>query len=126
MRVRGGATTASWLVRYVSPTTKQRRTKGVGAYPTVSLREARARAAEVRRVVTSGVDPLGAPAASTTGDESAGPVTFAKAAGKVIEAKREAWRNAKHQAQWRNTLATYCAPIASKPVGEVTRADVVQ
>jgi integrase len=35
------------------------------------------------------------------------------------------WRNAKHQQQWRNTLAVYCVKIWTKPVDTIGTEDVL-
>jgi integrase len=42
-----------------------------------------------------------------------------------IAAHESGWRNAKHRAQWRNTLETYCARIWSHPVDTIAAADIV-
>ena len=52
--------------------------------------------------------------------------TFAEAASHVIELRRPTWSNAKHAAQWTNTLATYAHPlIGTKRVDEVNSGDVL-
>src|SRR5205823_3761171 len=43
--------------------------------------------------------------------KAAGGVTFKQCADRYIAAHEPAWRNGKHRAQWRATLATYCFPI---------------
>ena len=47
-----------WKLRFISPSTKQRRDMGLGAYPDVSIADARAKAEEARRLLASGVDPI--------------------------------------------------------------------
>ena len=39
---------------------------------------------------------------------------------------RAGWRNDKHRYQWQATIATYCAPIAAKPVNAITTEDVLR
>ena len=80
----------SWVLRYQRQ--GRRRDMGLGAYPEVSLAEARAKALEARRQILQGHDPL-AERARTVG------LTFKNAAEALIEAKRPGWRNAKHAAQ---------------------------
>ena len=45
----------------------------------------------------------------------------------VIEAKRAGWQNAKHAAQWENTLATYAFPIiGARDVADIDTAAVLE
>ena len=47
-------------------------------------------------------------------------MTFREVAALYIAAHEDAWRNAKHRAQWRSTLDTYAGPELGKlPVGKV-------
>lgn len=89
---------------------------GLGAYPVVSLREARAKALENRRAVAQGIDPRGG-----------GVPTFADAAEKVIAIHRPSWREgARSEKIWRSSLQRYAHPsIGDKAVDEVTTADVL-
>lgn len=53
-------------------------------------------------------------------------VTFKTAAGYCIDAHEAGWRNTKHAAQWRSTLATYVFPVMGDlPVGKVGTAEVL-
>ena len=52
--------------------------------------------------------------------------TFAHAAHSVIALRRPTWSNAKHAAQWENTLATYVHPaLGKKLASDITSADVL-
>jgi hypothetical protein len=94
---------------------------GLGAADLVTLAEARDAAIENRKLARAGGDPLAAKR-----NRVAVP-TFNEAVQKVIELYSPTWRNAKHAAQFRNTLSTYAGPIiAAKPVSEVTSADVLR
>lgn len=54
-------------------------------------------------------------------------MTFDDCAAAYIEAHRGGWRNAKHAAQWLNTLSTYASPvIGALPVAEVDTDLVVK
>ena len=90
--------------------------RGLGAYPAVSLSEARKAAAAVaEEAKTLSKMPARVPVP-----------TFGKAAREYINANSPTWSNAKHAAQWRNTLARYADPvIGDLPVDEVTTADVL-
>jgi integrase len=78
---------------------------GLGGTTLVSLAEARSRAAEARRLVHEGTNPIEArrAASATAGAEPCTP-TFGTFADTFVEAKAPALRNAKHVDQWRMTL----------------------
>jgi len=79
----------------------------------VGLKEARVKAAEARRLVEAGIDPLDARAA----DEKAGRAvpTFGEFADDYIKTHRAKFKNAKHAAQWEMTLGdAYCRAIPFK------------
>jgi hypothetical protein len=93
---------------------------GLGSASLVSVKEARDMAIENRKLARSGGDPLAAKR------EKVAMPTFNEAVQKVIELYEPTWSNAKHAAQFRNTLATYAAPvIGAKRVSDITTADVL-
>jgi hypothetical protein len=52
--------------------------------------------------------------------DAAKVLTFAECAAQCFEARRAGWRNAKHAAQWTNSLETYAYPTLGKlPVAAV-------
>jgi integrase len=75
---------------------------GLGPYPEVTLKSARQKALEARRLLVDGRDPL-----ST---RPQGLTTFREVAANLIESKRPGWRNPKHAAQWSATLEAYVYP----------------
>ena len=89
---------------------------GLGAYPVVTLAEAREAALKNRRTVAQGRDP-----------RSGGIPTFAEAVETVIAIHRPSWRSGdRYEAQWRGTLRRYASPrIGHRPVHEITTADVM-
>lgn len=100
----------SWIFRYMLHGAA--RWMGLGPYPEVSLAEARELAADQRKKIRSGLDPLGEKkinVAKVKADR-AKAVTFDWCADKYIEAHAPSWKNAKHADQWRNTLKTYASP----------------
>lgn len=117
----------SWFFRYMRA--GRRRELGLGRLDTgdgegVTLAAARDQAAEQRRLLRGGVDPIEArrsqPAA--TPDRAFEAVALA-----YIEAHEPSWRNKKHRQQWRNTLSTYAYPvIGKKDVAAVTTDDVLR
>lgn len=116
---------ASWQYRY--QIAGKRRMMGLGACSVVSLAEARDKAADERKKVKQGIDPLDQnqqrdEAKRQEAERQA--VTFAIVAKEYIDGKAEGWSNPKHVEQWRTTLATYCAKFAAKPVASVTIDDL--
>jgi len=110
-----------WILRYQAA--GKRRDKGLGSYPAVSLKEARARAAEDRRLLAKGQDPIAARKAA----ERAGKAvpTFAEVAALVIEDATAKSVSPKAKSQWTRYLGeTYCASLRSKPVNEITTVDL--
>jgi hypothetical protein len=100
----------SWIFRYSIDGAERR--MGLGAAHTISLAEARELARQARRLRAARLDPLEerrkAEAAQKL--EQAKGVTFANAVDAYIAANKAAWRNDKHAAQWKSTLATYAEP----------------
>ncbi len=89
---------------------------GLGAYPIVSLSEARKKALANRRTIEKGLDPRG----------SRVP-TFSQAAEKVIAIHAAGWKpGGKSERQWRSSLSTYVYPrLGDTPVDRVSTADVM-
>lgn len=96
----------SWLLRV--QVDGKRRDFGLGSASDVSLAEARQKAAEVRKLYRSGVDPVAAKQAAKSA--SAGIPPFAEAARVVHGEHKDGWRNAKHRAQWLSSLEAYAFP----------------
>lgn len=114
---------ASWQYRY--QIAGKRRMMGLGACAHVTLAEARQKAAEARKQVKQGIDPLDVKEAEQTAVK-AQQATFRDVAKDYIDDHRAGWRNAKHAQQWENTLSTYAFPkIGDKPPQEVTTEDVL-
>ena len=89
---------------------------GLGAYPIVTLAEARAVALENARAVHQGRDPR---------ERSTMP-SFEAAAGKVHRLHAPTWRNPKTAALWWSSMETYVFPaIGDKLISAVTSADIL-
>lgn len=107
----------SWVLRY--QVHGRRRDLGLGAYPDVNLAMARERAAEARRLLANGEDPI----ANKQQDK---PKNFKEAAQELIESKRPGWKSAKHAAQWTATLETYVFPkLGQLQIAKIETADVI-
>lgn len=89
---------------------------GLGAYPIVTLAEARRKAIQNRRAIEQGKDP-----------RRGGVPTFEQAVGKVIELYRKTWKpGGKSEAQWRASLTRYAMPkLGRMKVDKITTGDVL-
>ena len=107
----------SWVQRIVVD--GRRRDMGLGAYPEISLKQARERAAENRTAVAYGRNPL------AVKDGPAVP-TFREVAERTIEANGPRWRHPKTAANWKASLERYAFPIfGAVRVDRVKRSDVL-
>ncbi|HEX7636305.1 MAG TPA: integrase arm-type DNA-binding domain-containing protein [Noviherbaspirillum sp.] len=119
--------TKSWAFRFTYA--GKAREMGLGPFPDVSLKEARERAAEARKLLRDGVDPIDQrqAAKSALAAARASALTFEQCATAFIAAKEPEWKNAKHAAQWRSTLETYAYPtIGGILVRDVALPHVLQ
>lgn len=120
LRVRGAGKYRSWEVLVQVAGRKFR--KALGTASTVSLAQARERAAIVRGKIAAG-EPL---------DEKDGAQPshrFKDVFVEAIDARREVaqWTSEKHADQWRATLTRYAVPvIGSLDVADVTREDILR
>lgn len=86
---------------------------GAWAISEVTLGVARRQAASLRASARAGVDPLEERRAKRreAAERVASAMTFRQCAEGFIETHRHSWRNAKHAAQWRSSLAAYVYPV---------------
>ncbi len=129
LRVSGDAG-RSWIFRYAERGAPKLRLidMGLGSVATISLKEARNLALEMRKILHAGRDPLTerAKEKQALALEKAKRLTFGECAESYIEAHRAGWRNDKHVNQWRNTLKTHAALLYDLPVGEIETDSVVR
>jgi integrase len=106
---RGGSRV--WVFRY----TRQGKahTMGLGPLHTISLREAREKAREARKLLLEGVDPIAAKEAHRAAQRvsAATAITFQQAAEAYIEAHSAGWRGGKSEQQWRQSLTDHVFPL---------------
>lgn len=115
-----------WVFRYTF--TGLRHDLTLGAYPEISLKEARNRAVASRAELIAGREPNAYWKASVppTAEADSGP-TFREFALQCIKAKSHEWRNKKHGEQWYNTLATYADPvIGALPLYEIDTEHILK
>jgi integrase len=119
--------TRSWIFKY--ELLGRRHEMGLGPLHTVSLAEARAEARELRQRLLKGIDPLEARQKQRQAllAERARTFTFKQVAQDYLALHLDSFRNAKHQQQWQNTLATYVYPkIGAMAVADIEPPDVLR
>jgi hypothetical protein len=116
----------SWVYRY--QVAGRRRDMGLGPASIYGLAEARQRAADVRRMVAEGRDPIDARRVerAKAAVEAAKAITFRDAAERYIAAHEASWKNPVHRAQWLATLTAYVYPFMGElPAGAIDTGLVV-
>jgi integrase len=119
--------TRSWIFRFKQ--SGRSRDMGLGSLTAVSLATAREIAADCRRKRSAGLDPIQTRKADRLQAQlaAARSMTFDQCRDAFIEAHKSAWRNAKHRAQWTNSLATYVGSVfGSMPIQSVDVALVMK
>ena len=108
----------SWVQRITID--GHRRDIGLGGFPSVSLAQAREKAADYRAAVAGGRDPL-------ADKRRPAMPSFRDAAHAVHEANRPRWRSGRHSASWMQTLERHAMPaLGNIPVDRIDRADVLR
>lgn len=104
----------SWILRV--KVGSKRRDMGLGAYPGVSLAEARKKAREAREAIEQGHDPIliRERAQSLLRAKQASIVTFETAARTYIKSKAPEWKGTKNLTQWTSSLENYAFPVIGK------------
>jgi len=97
-----------WQFRYMRA--GRGREMSLGNARDVTLAEAREKAAECRRLLVQGIDPLEHRQSARAAHKPVAAHTFAAVAEKYIAAHEASWRNDKHRYQWRQSLASYAYP----------------
>lgn len=122
LQIRGNS--RSWILR--TTIGLRRREIGLGGYPDVGLAEARVKARGMRDKIEAGIDPVDERKRARAALLVPSALTFDEAAKRYVAAKSDEWRNPKHGDQWRNTLATYAAPVIGRmPVDEIRLQHIV-
>ncbi|MBK5355409.1 tyrosine-type recombinase/integrase [Pseudomonas sp. TH41] len=121
----------SWVLRF--QLAGKRREMGLGGFPDVTLKEARSKAIDQRKLLQQKIDPLTERDATRLAlqkaeqAQKAKAITFKSVTLDYIAAHRAGWKNAKHAQQWENTLTTYAFPILENlNTEDVTTEHVLQ
>lgn len=125
----GKAGTKAWLFVFRSPIHRHPvrtsegkiREMGLGSLETVTLAEARDVAADARRLIARGLDPLderGRP-------DAVPPPTFRQIVDETLPNLQKGFRNEKHRAQWLSTLETYAASLMPLRIDTIDTAAVL-
>jgi integrase len=123
---------AFWALRY-STKSGQRRLMTLESYEPIDAAKLKAlewQAAEYRKQIKAGRDPLAEKHAAENKTDSANrrtTETFEEVARDYISKHKDGWKNRKHRQQWENTLSTYVYPIIGKMFPhEITTDDVLK
>ena len=110
----------SWIFRFML--NGKARAMGLGPTHAMNMTEARSHAAECRKQLFQGKDPIEERQAAKLAKrlDDARAITFKQCAEQYIETHRAGWKNAKHAAQWESTLQSYVHPV----IGELSVAAI--
>ena len=112
-----------WVFRYLFG--GKRLDLSLGAYPAISLKEARKRAIASRNDLLQGMKPKAYWRAEIASKDLNQPL-FKDYAKLCIEAKKAEWQNPKHIGQWFNTIEQYANPfIGDKGLNEIDTQDIL-
>ncbi len=115
----GKSGSRSWILRVQA--NGKRRDIGLGSAAYVSLSEARAAVADIRRAIREGRDPV----AEKRAAKAERIPTFREAAVRAHGEHMPSWKNPKHAAQWFSTLEHHVFPkLGNVLVSDVTSAMV--
>lgn len=110
----------TWILRTMVGT--KRRSIGLGAYPGVSLADAKTKANACKDQIAAGIDPVEAKKAARRkliADQLA-TITFKEAMTNYIRMKSKEFRNPRQAQQWENSLSSYALPVlGAMPVREI-------
>ena len=117
-----------WTFRYLYQ--GKRHDLGLGTYPAITLKDARARATTARNEINQGARPIAKWKPTAPVNQPAEPETrptFSNFAKSCIDSKKAEWRNAKHGAQWYATIKDYADPvIGEKHLDEIDTDDILK
>lgn len=123
----GDGGSKSWVYRFMIAGKAQ--AMGLGAYPDVTLAEAREHAARNREKIRAGINPLEdkrARVAALMAENDKNAMTFDKCAEIYIATFEHTWKSPKHRDQWRSSLKAYASPtIGALDVAKISTDNVL-
>lgn len=126
LRVRKGGSKA-WVFTY--RWNEQRPEVGLGAWPAVSLAQARTKAAQARSwlAATPKLDPRMEWEKIAKAEQANNHSTsFGEFAEAYIADRARGWKNRDHERQWRGSLKRHANIIWNQPINDVTSADILR
>lgn len=119
--------TKYWIFRFTHQGKQQN--ISLGAFPTLSVADARLKAQQARDELSKGVNPVTAKQALKPQNTASKTekILFKDFAATCIQAKRAEWTNQKHGDQWEYTLEEFAYPvIGDKWLDEITMEDILE
>ena len=114
----------SWRLSFKSPVSGKWTWMGIGAYPATSAKRARDKAADLRKLIGDGIDPLGAKRDEQARVEATTVNTFARAAERWFNKKADDGRAPKTLKSMRYALDNDILPaFGSQPITSISHAD---
>ncbi len=113
-----------WMFLYMFNGRQREMGLGGASAGQVTLAEARSRAADARKLLNAGLDPL---ADKQTRKQTEREIpTFGAFADEYLASHRSKFRNDKHIAQWEMSLEVYCKPIRSMRLNDIDTEAVLK
>lgn len=115
--------TRAWTFRYTSPASRKRREMGLGPARDISLADARQIAADARRLLLSGIDPIDD---RENRRNRSSDRTFEQVAETYITEQAPGWRDPRAVPIWHSSLSRHVYPaIGSRPIQSLGTDDML-
>jgi len=115
-----------WILRFSY--LGKRKDLSLGVYPLLSLKDARIKAIDAKKLVDQGINPISQKKEliRSKQEQQKKEVLFKDFAIQCVAEKSGEWRNPKHHDQWINTLTQYAFPyIGNKTLNEISTIDLL-
>lgn len=98
----------------------------LGVYPDVSLKQARERREEAKKLIAQGIDPNQAKKQAELAQKESSAISFEGQAREWYEKQKDQWSSEKHAKQVIRSLEKDIFPaFSSRPISEISRAEVL-
>ena len=113
-----------WRMDYRRPDTRRRNTVSLGTYPDVSLKRAREKRDDARKLLADGIDPGAQRKAQRVAGAKRAANSFEVVAREWLEVKASGWTPRQHEKE-RGRLENHAFPwVGGLPVAEIGVADI--